>query len=286
MRRFPTISLYSASVTAALLFILSQSSLFLPSVQAASTKSHVTMSWGTPIYTTMLFPTKDKNVQMNAALHKLALALEQTTRSVYKSNVGGFQSQTFDKLNPHNSLVLKELEEEIIEKAKEFYLLGLDHAYTSDGGQRQAAFQDEEDDSLELFTIWMNVNRPHHYNIAHTHSDCFLSGVYYVTTGRPSNDPESPAALLLSDPRSQVSTTYDYAGWFGMQKNEIKEPKPGMLILFPSWLTHRVEPVGMDEKERVSVSFNVQLRHPTALEKKRRKGKGKESGSVVEESDL
>jgi len=271
----------------ALLCILSQLSL-LPSVQAnvRSTKSHVTMSWGTPIYTTMLFPTKDKNVQMNAALHKLALALEQTTRSVYKSNVGGFQSQTFDALHPHHSLVLKELEEKIIEKAKEFYLLGLDHAYTSDGGQRQAAFQDADGDSLELFTIWMNVNRPHHYNIAHTHSDCFLSGVYYVTTGRPSNDPESPAALLLSDPRSQVSTTYDYAGWFGMQKNEIKEPKPGVLILFPSWLTHRVEPVGMDEKERVSVSFNIQLRHPTALEKKKREGRREKSGSVGEESDL
>ena len=195
---------------------------------------------------------------------------------------------------------------------QKFYLMGLDHSFTSDGGQRQAAFlkgidsstnkadnDDDDDDadaddaydSLELLSIWINVNRPHHYNIAHTHSDCFMSGVYYVTTGRPINDLDPPAALLLSDPRLQVSSTYDYAGWFGMQKNEIKQPKPGKLILFPSWLTHRVEPVGIDEKERISISFNIQLRHPQTIQERKRKTKRKrkkEKGTrtVVEESDL
>ena len=42
------------------------------------------------------------------------------------------------------------------------------------------------------------------------------------------------------------------------------DPSPGGLVLFPSWLVHRVEPVpdggdGLDEAEapRISVSFNL-----------------------------
>lgn len=42
------------------------------------------------------------------------------------------------------------------------------------------------------------------------------------------------------------------------------DPSPGRLVLFPSWLVHRVEPCpdgddGLDETEapRVSVSFNL-----------------------------
>jgi hypothetical protein len=47
-----------------------------------------------------------------------------------------------------------------------------------------------------------------------------------------------------------------------MQRNVVKEPQPGMLVLFPSWLMHRVEAVAADESERISISFNIRLRPP------------------------
>jgi hypothetical protein len=137
---------------------------------------NVELNWGTPVYSTMLWPTAEKNEQMNEALRRSALAYEQTAPSVSKSNVGGFQSKVFNEFHPHNSVLLQELQSAILRKAKEFYVMGLDASQTSDGGTRQREFLRGEGDALELFSIWININRADHFNNPHIHSDCFMSG--------------------------------------------------------------------------------------------------------------
>jgi hypothetical protein len=137
---------------------------------------NVEVSWGTPVYSSMLWSSAEKTTQMNDALKRSALAYEQTAPSVSKSNVGGFQSKVFNEFHPHNSALLEELQDAIIRKAKEFYVLGLDASQTSDGGRRQREFLRGEGGALELFSIWININRADQFNNPHTHSDCFMSG--------------------------------------------------------------------------------------------------------------
>lgn len=128
---------------------------------------------------------------------------------------------------------------------------------------------------LGVAALWFNVNRAGDYNHAHIHTDSFLSGVYYVDAG-----PAPAAELVLLDPRVQIQQ-FEYMGWFGMGQHRRVRPQSGKLVLFPSWLSHRVEatPDGnidtnisnmapsaaeagsFDSGARISVSFNLQLFH-------------------------
>lgn len=112
-----------------------------------------------------------------------------------------------------------------------------------------------------LATCWANVNGKGASNVVHTHPHCFLSGVYYVQGGAASGhlfflDPR-PAAPMIAPPVTQ------FTPWTFQQVRY--EPRPGRLLLFPSWLQHGVEPNGGDA-DRVCVSFNIGLKwagHPS-----------------------
>ena len=113
---------------------------------------------------------------------------------------------------------------------------------------------------LEMVSVWLNANRRHDYNVPHTHTDSFLSGVFWVSV---SEGAAESSELVLSDPRVQLQQ-FEYHDWFGMGLQRRIVPTPGKLVLWPSWLSHRVEPVADDAKpleseqsERISVSFNL-----------------------------
>jgi uncharacterized protein (TIGR02466 family) len=106
-----------------------------------------------------------------------------------------------------------------------------------------------------LSTCWANVNGKGASNVVHTHPHCFLSGVYYVQGSAESGrlfflDPR-PAAVMIAPPMTE------FTPWTFQQVRY--EPKPGRMLLFPSWLQHGVEPNHTDV-DRVCVSFNVGLK--------------------------
>jgi hypothetical protein len=66
--------------------------------------------------------------------------------------------------------------------------------------------------------------------------------------------------IVFRDPRGPVVAMYETPGielpWVGNGSGIPFTPATGHLILFPSWLEHRVEPFE-GEGERISIAFNA-----------------------------
>lgn len=106
---------------------------------------------------------------------------------------------------------------------------------------------------------WANVSSPGALNKAHVHGGAFWSAVYYVQTF----DSES-GKLVLHDPRMPALRMYAPALRFkgaGPEQVARIKPKDGMIIMFPSWLMHGVDP-WEGEGDRISIAFNVFARPP------------------------
>ena len=89
----------------------------------------------------------------------------------------------------------------------------------------------------------------------HLHSQCTLSGIYYLKTPPGSSN-------IVFYPNQPFKDFFDYmfmvkdpTNWYGMQKTEYK-PYPGLLLLWPAWLYHEVPPNNSTEP-RTSLVFNL-----------------------------
>ena len=111
---------------------------------------------------------------------------------------------------------------------------------------------------------WANVNRIGDYHNLHNHPHSYLSGTYYIavpdsnekTRGRSDLN---PGAISFFDPRPQANMTA-VAGDGQIDPEYRILPKPGMLLLWPSFLHHLVHP-NLSEELRVSILFNVLLKN-------------------------
>lgn len=106
-----------------------------------------------------------------------------------------------------------------------------------------------------MFEMWANFNPPGAYNVshAHTHNRCIWSGVYYADTGYDNRE-AATGALVLED-RSFVGLPVTHGR--NVYRREVKlKPESGLMVVFPAWLYHRVEPYH-GARERLSFAFNV-----------------------------
>lgn len=107
---------------------------------------------------------------------------------------------------------------------------------------------------LQLNNIWININCNRDYNIRHDHPGCILSGVYYVKA------PKNSGNIEFIHPLSKVV----YREWEDaiVERNDHNSSlrfyhvEDDMLLLFPGWLDHQVQPSSSIE-ERISISFNL-----------------------------
>ena len=107
--------------------------------------------------------------------------------------------------------------------------------------------------SFTITGCWANImpkgSAPHG---RHTHPNNYLSGVYYLRV------PEGGNTILFHDPKPQtniiaprVRAPNEYNS-----RNGTLVIKPGMLVMFPAWLSHSVPP-HQGEGDRISISFNI-----------------------------
>ena len=104
----------------------------------------------------------------------------------------------------------------------------------------------------------VNINYNKDYNVSHNHfgNNNKFSGVYYVKA------PKNCGHIVLEHPANLVELSWAEKVPKG-QHNEYTgsiwtyNPLPGKLLIFPSWLDHRVEP-NLSKSPRVSFSFNIE----------------------------
>ena len=114
---------------------------------------------------------------------------------------------------------------------------------------------------------WISIHLNDSHHPSHTHADSMVSGVYYIRV--PSNNAHK---ICFQDPKG--TDLYNPESTFDLRPppfdNEFEfQPSDGDLILFPSWLPHRVvspmegnqaekyNNIDMDNVSRLSLAFNV-----------------------------
>ena len=105
---------------------------------------------------------------------------------------------------------------------------------------------------LSLNSLWVNILQPGGAHSAHIHPHSVVSGTYYVDV------PSGAGAIRFEDPRHAMMMAAPPRKARAKRDNQqfvTIEPKPGMLLLWESWLRHEV-PVNDAETPRLSISFN------------------------------
>lgn len=169
----------------------------------------------------------------NAKILEAVARLEGEIPSVHRSNVGGWHSNA----DLHRNAAFAPLRR-IIENA-------------AIGCAAHLGFDFEKAD-LVFQGMWANRNGRGDYNKSHVHPNAMLSGTYYAKV-----PPESGNIEFYDPVRERTMYSFPMKpGAAGRKKLEYK-CREGMLLLFPSWLSHSVQSNRSDDA-RVSIAFNIE----------------------------
>ena len=97
---------------------------------------------------------------------------------------------------------------------------------------------------------WVNLHDRGGFNFLHVHEGCLLSGSFYLQV------PRGSGRFVFRDPRPGVVHGY-VKGAVPNGYGDIQlTPEAGLLVLFPCWMEHYVEPHDSDEP-RIAIAFNA-----------------------------
>ena len=96
-----------------------------------------------------------------------------------------------------------------------------------------------------LDSLWVNLLKPGGQHGGHIHPHSIISGTFYVEA------PLASGAIRFEDPRLPLMM----AAPIREETFVTIQPRPGLLLLWESWLRHEVLP-GTGRGERLSISFN------------------------------
>lgn len=180
-----------------------------------------------------------------------ALFLEQLTRYVVdyplfrwepagSTTRGGFQTPS---LPPHEAAVMRAFRVMVAQGVEAFLeFLPEDHVVRRHW---------PEDWTL---SVWGTILHRGGHQRAHIHPGGVLSGVFY--TELPPVTPDNPNAGWIEFGGQAYGVRADYEPW-----TRRVEPRPGTLVIFPSYMPHSTVPFDSDER-RVSVAFDVMPKQP------------------------
>jgi uncharacterized protein (TIGR02466 family) len=192
------------------------------------------------LFATRLYQAK-LSLRRNAALEKTCLSLAAEDQAGRRwSREHGYRGYTsYASLNdlPRRASVIAELEADIARHVANF--------------ARDADF-DLSGRKLKLDSLWVNVMERGAIHGPHIHPHSVVSGTYYVSV------PDKSGGIRFEDPRLGMLMAAP-----PRKKNARLEnrnfvsvlPRPGLLLLWESWLRHGVEP-NAAKRPRISISFN------------------------------
>ena len=188
--------------------------------------------FSTPIWTAKIEEYQTVNNSMQNYISNLQ---KKNPEGVIKSNFKGWHSKNFDMKD--------EEPQNFIEKIK----TNINTAINDMGWDLQTQ-------EVKISNMWAIINTKGSLNQKHHHSNSDLSAAYYVSAEENCGD------IIFYDPRP--ATVYKHpiakeANILNATINSIS-PEQGMLILFPSYLEHSVDP-NLSEHKRIVISFNLSL---------------------------
>ena len=197
-----------------------------------------------PLFSTWIYQCDNGPAHLNSELEQLAGTLMADSKNATRrTNFGGW----------HYAFDIFDLKEKVVQ---EFRGLMEQHiqAFLNH-------FRPEERKKKDQFRLrgWINVNQAGDFNTLHSHPGCFLSATYYVKVPAGMKGGE----IYFRDPRGPAVAMYETPGielpWVGSGMGIPMTPATGKLLIFPSWLEHRVEAFA-GEGERISIAFNASNR--------------------------
>jgi uncharacterized protein (TIGR02466 family) len=195
-----------------------------------------------PLFSTWIYRCDDGPKHLNGQLEALTRRLMENERNATRrTNLGGWH-YAFDLFDINDPVVA---------------------AFRNQVEQHVQAFlnqlrKETDPTKKDRFRLqgWINVNRTGDENLLHCHPGCFLSGTYYVKTPSDMKGGE----IVFRDPRGPVVAMYETPGidlpWVGAGTGIPFTPAAGQLLLFPSWLEHRVARFD-GTGDRISIAFNA-----------------------------
>ena len=169
----------------------------------------------------------------NDRIEKFCLEKKKNSSGRTISNGGGWQSGNLDLATPE----LAELFAEVRKRLDEVH-----RAFEFNTSLRQA-----------ITEAWININQKGDFNYSHDHPGSLFSAVYYVKGGPDKGalefkTPIAPHTYTISD---------EMVGGFNAFTGHamVIPPVTGDLLIFPSWLLHRVN-MSQSEEERISIALN------------------------------
>lgn len=188
--------------------------------------------FSTPIWTSKIDNYENINNLMNNYIYKLQ---EKDPEGVIKSNLKGWHSKNFDMKNDEPKKFIEAIKKNINNAINEMAW-------------------DLINQEVTLSNMWAIINKKGAMNQKHHHSNTDLSAAYYVTAKEGCGD------IIFYDPRPGKVYKHPLSNkpnLLNVNNNGVK-PEPGMLVLFPSYLEHSVNP-NTSEHERIVISFNISL---------------------------
>jgi len=104
----------------------------------------------------------------------------------------------------------------------------------------------------KLDSIWVNLLKPGGHHAGHIHPHSIISGTLYVEV------PKGSGAIRFEDPRlpqMMAAPVRREDAPEELRPFATIEPRPGLLLMWESWLRHEVLP-GTAKADRLSISFN------------------------------
>ena len=111
-------------------------------------------------------------------------------------------------------------------------------------------------EDVVITDMWATVLKNEEHHPAHTHSNNFLSGTYYLHSDQGASimfqDPRPAAGVILPRIKETIIANASLLSYTSKQNRA---------IFFPSWLPHFVKP-NKSTANRISIAWNIQLKGP------------------------
>ena len=111
----------------------------------------------------------------------------------------------------------------------------------------------EEEINYYITQSWLSITNPGEYHHPHYHSNSLISGVFYLAT-------EEDDSITFEDMNFKIKQQINIEPKEWNVSNAVTWTFPAItneLIMFPSWLNHRVLVNEKATTDRISISFNT-----------------------------